>query len=149
MGKVLKLWSLIRHRYLLDLYQKGENCIPWLKFINNILIETGLPFIWQSQTPPEWPVLKYSVDQTRRDLFALDWKNNLQRKSSCSLYTKIKNKLELESYLTWTIKGVQRAASSWRTLGVRSRRTFCSDLAWDSGMLSHSHSAVLSAVLRL
>ncbi len=26
--------------------------------------------------------------------------------------------------------GVQRAASPWRTLGIRSCRTFCSDLAW-------------------
>ncbi len=26
-------------------------------------------------------------------------------------------------------RGVQRAASTWRTLGIRSCRTFCSDLA--------------------
>ncbi len=32
--------------------------------------------------------------------------------------------------LTPATTGVQRAASSWRTLGIRSCRTFCSDLAW-------------------
>ncbi len=34
-------------------------------------------------------------------------------------------------YIVFDISGgVQRAASPWRTLGIRSCRTFCSDLAW-------------------
>ncbi len=30
----------------------------------------------------------------------------------------------------WSFQDVQRAASPWCTLGIRSCRTFCSDLAW-------------------
>ncbi len=92
------------YRCLLDLYEKGGYCSPWLKFINNALIEIGLPLAWQTQTPPEWPVLKYSVDQTLRYLFVFDCKNDLESKSSCtcSLYTKIKDKPKSESYLTST-----------------------------------------------
>ncbi len=36
--------------------------------------------------------------------------------------------------------GVQRAASPWRTLGIRSCRTFCSDLAWWANALTQCSS---------
>ncbi len=39
-----------------------------------------------------------------------------------------KNVCSETSYL-YLYEGVQRAASPWRTLGIRSCRTFCSDLA--------------------
>ncbi len=53
------------------------------------------------------------------------------------------NWMEKKTYqLVHPCLGVQRAASPWRTLGVGSCRTFCSDLVW-WWMLSHS------AVLRL
>jgi hypothetical protein len=95
-GKDIKL-SIISYR-LLYLSQNNNCQSSWLNYIESILNEYGLSYVWLNQyfISEEW--LKNSVKTCLQDQFQQTWHANIDTGSKTLNYRRFKNKFEFENY---------------------------------------------------
>jgi hypothetical protein len=95
-GKDIKL-SIISYR-LLYLSQNNNCQFSWLNYVESILNECGLSYVWLNQyfISEEW--LKNSVKTCLQDQFQQTWHANIDTGSKTLNYRLFKNKFEFENY---------------------------------------------------
>ena len=72
---------------------------PWLIQVKNILNETGLSYIWQSQTPPCISWLKLHISNVYKDQYLQKWSSIVNTSSKCINYKYFKCNFKMEDYL--------------------------------------------------
>ena len=73
---------------------------PWLDFVKNILIECGIPYVFEYPGSVKTTWLAQFVESTLKDLFITNWNQEIITRSSCVNYRIFKSSLCFESYLT-------------------------------------------------
>ena len=96
-GKDIKL-SIISYR-LLYLSQNNNCQFSWLNYVESILNECGLSYVWLNQyfISEQW--LKNSIKTCLQDQFYQTWHANIDTGSKTLNYRLFKNKFEFENYL--------------------------------------------------
>jgi hypothetical protein len=90
--------SIISYR-LLYLSQNNNCQFSWLNYVESILNECGLSYVWLNQyfISEQW--LKNSVKTCLQDQFYQTWHANIDTESKTLNYRLFENKFEFENYL--------------------------------------------------
>ena len=76
------------------------NTSPWVNYIQSILNNCGLSYVWTSQClgiNANW--LKRAIELCYQDQFQQHWHSIIDNSNKCSIYRMFKSKFQFESYL--------------------------------------------------
>ena len=76
------------------------NTSPWVNYIQSILNNCGLSYVWTSQClgiNANW--LKCAIELCYQDQFQQHWHSIIDNSNKCSIYRMFKSKFQFESYL--------------------------------------------------
>ena len=71
----------------------------WLECIKSILNETGLAYVWESQSVLNKTDIKYYIKQNLKDQFIQKWFSDIDNSSRGQFYSLFKNSFGMEKYL--------------------------------------------------
>ena len=92
--------STIVYKCLYAMYKKGSHESLYIKNIRNILIDIGLPYLWDTQDVSHLSKTKFSkyVNQYTKDIFIQQWYTDLNG-SMYDTYRLFKSNFKLEDYI--------------------------------------------------
>ena len=83
-----------------NLHRNNKLIYPWLDFIKNVLIECGIPFIYDHPNNVKTAQLGQIIETTLKDLYISEWNLCVNSKVSCLNYKIYKQALCFEPYLS-------------------------------------------------
>ena len=113
-GKQDKL-CYVMYQCLIKMYNENTFKSPWLKYIENLLNNSGMSGIWISQEVNNNLWLKLAFERNVKDQWISEWSSLLNSRSSCSTYVSYKDSFTLESYLVRLPKQYRVSLSRLRT----------------------------------
>ena len=107
--KMLSFWTrllytdkLSSNMYLLmhRLYSYNQINFKWMSFVEKILNEIGLSYIFMNQVEVNWTCLKFEIKQRLTDQFIQKWYSDALNSSRGEFYLSFKKEFKFEPYLT-------------------------------------------------
>ena len=106
--------SVMIYKFLYNLYITGRYKSQWLDFIKTQLDHLGLSYMWCYQMIVDYDRFKGIVKLRLLDQYKQGWRTRLEESTKCIFYSKIKNNLSFESYLTHLPKPLCRKMTLFR-----------------------------------
>ena len=118
-GKQYKLDKIMYDCLLRKMSSPGGYESPWLLHIRKILDHCGMSYVWINQNLVTDETMRKNiikkVEQKLQDQFIQNWREDLEKHESCSLYRKYKLNFGLEKYLIILPETNRRALTKLRT----------------------------------
>ena len=93
--------------------------LPWLGHIASMLNDSGMTYIWASQSVPSGPWLKLTYHSIQVDQFLQTWYTGVQSSPKCITYRIFKEELRFENYLTALPYKYSKQIAKFRTSNHR------------------------------